>query len=276
MLSLLSPAKINLFLHLTGRRADGYHELQTLFQLLDFGDTLHFSESDTLSLDSDFNEVDADNNLVIQAAKLLQAHTGCSKGAAISLDKRIPTGAGLGGGSSNAATTLLALNHLWGTHVDIETLAQLGKQLGADVPVFVRGQTAWAEGIGEKLTAVEMPSAHYLVVYPNVHICTAEIFQHKELTRDEPAITLRAFLERGASNSFEKVVRKTQKEVDKAMNMMAVYAPSKLTGSGSAAFSQFSSKDEALYVYEIIHKYYKSFTATGVNISPVHRQLELL
>lgn len=277
MLKLLSPAKLNLFLHITGRRADGYHELQTLFQLLNYGDdmSLESNNSGRIVLHSDFDEVEPDNNLIVKAAKQLQALTGCQQGAEIWLTKRIPTGAGLGGGSSNAATTLLALNHLWQTQCSLETLAELGATLGADVPVFVMGNTAWAEGIGEKLTPVELPAYFFTVCYPNVHVVTSEIFQNKELTRDSRAITVRAFLEQGASNSFEKVVRKTHKEVDKALNYMAIYAPSKLTGSGSAIFSQFNSESEANNVLGKLPKYWKNFTAAGVNRSPVHQQLGL-
>jgi len=275
MLKLLSPAKLNLFLHITGRRPDGYHNLQTLFQLLDFGDDMTFSPNSNgqLQLRTQFDEVTSDDNLVIKAANLLRRHTGCNLGADITLEKRIPTGAGLGGGSSNAATTLLALNHLWETNVSIETLAELGASLGADVPVFVHGHTAWAEGVGEKLSPVDMPKQHFVVCYPNVHIETAKIFQNKELTRDEDAITLAAFLERGASNSFEKVVRKTYKEVDKALNFMALYAPSKLTGSGSSVFCQFDSEEKAKDVLDKIANIGFCFYATGVNQSPVHYQL---
>lgn len=189
-LSLPAPAKLNLFLHVTGRRADGYHNLQTLFQFLDFADTLDFTlrEDNQILLHGELAGVSAEDNLITRAARLLQQHTGTSQGADIILHKRLPMGGGLGGGSSDAATTLVGLNHLWQTGISLQSLATLGLQLGADVPVFVLGRAAWAEGVGEELTPVELDEPWYLVVMPDCQVSTAEIFSDQRLTRDTQPI----------------------------------------------------------------------------------------
>ena len=199
MLSVVlpSPAKLNLFLHITGRRADGYHSLQTIFQLLDYGDSLTFTlnQSGDISLSPAMDTVAAEDNLIVRAARLLQSAAGCTQGCDIVIDKQIPMGAGLGGGSSNAATALVGLNQLWQSGLSSDELADLGTQLGADVPVFVRGNTAFAEGIGELLTAVELPEQWYLVITPDVQVSTAEIFSNPQLTRDTSPIKIRALSE---------------------------------------------------------------------------------
>ena len=273
-LALLSPAKLNLFLRITGQRADGYHSLQTLFQLLDYGDTLQFeaTANNKLQLHSNYNAVPAADNLVIRAAKALQQATGCTAGASIRLHKRLPAGAGLGGGSSNAATTLLALNHLWQTGLNLSTLAAIGGTLGADVPVFVGGRSAWAEGIGDQLTPVSLAAACYLVVYPGVSIPTARIFQDKNLTRNSSAITLAAFLKQGAANDCENTVRSLYPQVDNALNFMEKYQ-FKLTGTGSCIFGKFHSAHDAETVQTTVPANWHSFVANGVNVSPVHQQL---
>ena len=196
-LSLPSPAKINLFLHITGQRDNGYHDLQTIFQLLDFGDNLTFypNESGKIHLNGNIDGVDEKNNLIVRAAKLLQSSTGCSKGCTIELDKKLPLGAGLGGGSSNAATSLVALNALWECGLATDDLAELGEKLGADVPVFIYGQSAFAEGIGEILTPMELPKKWFLVVTPDCQVSTEEIFSHPQLTRNSSPIKIRALSE---------------------------------------------------------------------------------
>ena len=275
MLSATAPAKINLFLHITGQREDGYHTLQTVFQILDFGDEMHFEASNdsALTLTSNYSEVATHDNLVIKAAKALQQHTGCSQGAKITLNKRIPSGAGLGGGSSDAATSLLALNKLWGTHLALHELATIGAQLGADVPVFIHGKNAWAEGIGEKLTPVSLPKPYYLVVFPACSVPTATIFRDKHLTRDSSPITLAAFLEGGGHNDCESVVRQLYPDVDKALNLLANYGQFRMTGTGSSLYCQMSSKNEAEAIKKALPQHWQSFVTKGVELSPSHQQL---
>lgn len=277
MLTLLSPAKLNLFLHITGRCADGYHTLQTLFQLLDYGDTLQFSESDALTLTPDLPGVASADNLIIRAARLLQTHTGCNRGAVITLEKRLPLGGGIGGGSSNAATTLLALNHLWGLNLSLDALAALGLQLGADVPVFVRGVTAWAEGIGEHLQAVAMPPRNYLILVPPCAISTARIFSDPALTRHSSAITIAAFLREGGRNDCEPVTKKLYPEVDLALSQLSRFAPAQMTGTGACVFASFAERSAAETVLQQVLQQlpvdFRGFVATGVNRSSVHAAL---
>ncbi|MDB6062599.1 MAG: 4-(cytidine 5-diphospho)-2-C-methyl-D-erythritol kinase [Verrucomicrobiaceae bacterium] len=275
MLTLLSPAKLNLFLHITGRRADGYHELQTLFQLLDYGDTLHFVESDTLTLNPQIPGVAAADNLILRAARLLQATTGCNKGAAITLEKRLPLGGGIGGGSSNAATTLLALNALWDLRLSLDELAALGLQLGADVPVFVRGRTAWAEGVGESLDAVTVPPRNYLILVPPCLVSTALIFSQQSLTRNSSAITIAAFLREGGRNDCEPVVRSLYPEVAFALDWLSNFAPARMTGTGACVFASFTERAAAESVLLQRPEGYQGFVAQGVSVSPVHTALGL-
>ena len=204
VLQLLSPAKLNLFLHITGRRKDGYHQLQTIFQLLDLGDQMSFTcnNGGKIRLDCTNLNIPAEDNLIYRAATSLKSHCGSKMGADIHIDKHLPQGGGLGGGSSNAATTLLALNHLWNCKLNLSELAAIGLQIGADVPLFVHGFTAWAEGIGEKLQAIEYPEKslpkHYLVIKPDCEVSTEQIFSHQQLTRNTPPITIAAFFEQGS------------------------------------------------------------------------------
>ena len=196
-LVLPAPAKLNLFLHITGRRPDGYHNLQTLFQFLDFGDQLTIVVINSgIELVSDLEGVEPEDNLIVKAARLLQQETGCRQGARIHLDKRLPMGGGLGGGSSNAATTLLGLNALWGLNLTIDQLTALGLKLGADVPVFVRGHSAFAEGVGEILTPIELQEAWFLILVPDARVNTAEMYGHGDLTRNSLPISVRDVLER--------------------------------------------------------------------------------
>lgn len=271
-LTLLSPAKLNLFLHITGRRADGYHNLQTLFQLLDWGDTLSFTADDSgeVLLSGAVPGLAAEDNLILRAARLLGSDT---QGARIHLDKRIPTGAGLGGGSSNAATTLVALNHLWQLNHSRATLAAMGAELGADVPVFVGGHSAWAEGIGEILTPTELPERWYLVVSPNCHIATAQIFSHDQLTRNSPAIKMAAFFQGDSRNDCQNLVRRLYPEVDKALNFLDKFGEARLTGTGSCVFVCCDNEEQAAIARNQLPDHWQSFIARGINHAPWWNEL---
>jgi 4-diphosphocytidyl-2-C-methyl-D-erythritol kinase len=276
-LHLLSPAKLNLMLHITGRRADGYHQLQTVFQLLDYGDTLHYQlRSDTqITLSPDIAGVASADNLIVRAARLLQQSTTSPSGVDIHIEKILPMGGGIGGGSSNAATTLLALNQLWNLHLSIDQLAALGLQLGADVPVFIRGHSAWAEGIGEQLQAIEIPETWYVVLRPECAVSTAEIFSHKQLTRNTSPITIPAFFEQGGHNDCEAVVRALYPAVDAAIKWLNHYSPARLTGTGSCVFASLPDQQSALQIINQLPENIQGFAARGVNISPTHRELGL-
>ncbi len=268
-LTLLSPAKLNLFLHITGRRADGYHELQTLFQLLNYGDTITIKPAASLSLECPGLALPAEDNLALRAARRLQQESGTGQGATIHIHKRLPAGGGLGGGSSNAATVLLALNQLWGLKLPTETLARLGLQLGADVPLFIEGRSAWAEGVGEHLSPVELPRRHYLVVHPGCSVATAEVFSDRELTRNTAPITIATFFAGGGQNDCETVVRRLHPEVDKALNWLGNFSPARLTGTGACVFSSFDSCAQAEAVLARLPAHWNGFVAAGVNRSPV-------
>jgi len=275
-LTLLSPAKLNLFLHITGRRADGYHNLQTLFQLLDYGDTLSFStRSDgAITLAPELPGVAFEHNLIIKAARALDAYKPATAGVDIQLQKRLPMGGGIGGGSSNAATTLVALNHLWGCGLDKNQLQTIGLQLGADVPVFINAQTAWAEGVGEELQAIEMQPKWFLVIQPDCHVSTAEIFSHKDLTRDTSAIKVAAFLEQGGQNDCEALVRKLYPQVDNALIWLQNFdRNARMTGTGACVFASFESAEIALNVQAKLPKHLPGFVAQGVNQSPLYKLL---
>lgn len=274
-LSLPAPAKLNLFLHITGRRADGYHTLQTLFQFLDHGDTLHFNArtDGQITLQPELPGVPAEANLIVRAARLLQQASGTSQGADIQLDKRLPMGGGIGGGSSDAATTLVGLNHLWRTGLSLEQLAELGLSLGADVPVFVRGHAAWAEGVGEQLTPVTLDEPWYLVVVPPCQVSTAEIFSDQRLTRDSPAITLAAFREHGGRNDCLPVVAARYPEIRNTLILLNKYCEAKMTGTGSCLFGAFPNEREADKVRARLPATLQTFVAQGCNVSPLHAQL---
>lgn len=278
-LKLPAPAKLNLFLHITGRRSDGYHELQTLFQLLDQGDELEFStlpEGPVTLKCQDQTLGNPDDNLVIRAARLLQQHTQTRQGAHIRLHKHLPAGAGLGGGSSDAATTLLGLNHLWQTGLTPEALAELGLSLGADVPVFVLGHSAWAEGVGEKLTPVSLPEPYFVVLSPSCHVNTGEIFSHQQLTRDSSPIKIAAFLAGQSRNDCESLVRRLYPEVDAALDWLAQFGSARLTGTGSSIFAPMTSEQSAREVLQALNTAedpalsgITGWIAKGVNRSPV-------
>lgn len=278
MLLLPSPAKLNLFLHITGRRPDGYHSLQTLFQLLDYGDELSFAPRDDgeIHLTPALPGVALQDNLIYKAARQLQQTSGCTQGADIELIKRLPMGGGIGGGSSNAATTLLGLNHLWQTGFNLDQLAEMGRDLGADVPVFVRGHTAWAEGIGEQLTPLAMPRHWYLVLAPNCAVSTADIFSNKDLTRDTPDIKVAAFLKEGGHNDCQPVVEQYYPQVKDAVDWLSRFGPARLTGTGACVFSPFPSKERALEVFAKRPKQLDGFIAIGANESLLHRRLRVI
>ncbi|ANS84776.1 4-(cytidine 5'-diphospho)-2-C-methyl-D-erythritol kinase [Vibrio scophthalmi] len=270
-----SPAKLNLFLYITGRRANGYHELQTLFQFLDHGDELTISanKSGEITLSPDIPGVALHDNLIWRAATALQQFTGCQYGADIQLQKILPMGGGIGGGSSNAATVLVALNHLWQTGCTDDQLAEIGLKLGADVPVFVRGHAAFAEGVGEEIIAVEPEEKYYLVVRPDVSIATVDIFTHPDLTRDTEKRPLSELLENNYENDCEKIVRMLYPEVDKQLSWLLQYAPSRLTGTGSCVFAEFIHENDAQQVLEQLPDTVSAFVAKGNNVSPLYQTL---
>jgi 4-diphosphocytidyl-2-C-methyl-D-erythritol kinase len=270
-----APAKLNLFLHVTGRRADGYHELQTLFQLIDLTDTITISVNEDGALERPVGPagVDPESDLTLRAARALKEATGSGRGASIRVHKRIPQGGGLGGGSSDAATVLLALNELWDCRLSLSELGQLGLPLGADVPVFVQGSSAWAEGVGERLTAVTLPERWYVLIYPGVAVSTREVFQSPDLTRNSPLITIRAFFESGGRNDCEPVVRARSTEVAEALDWLARKVPSRLTGTGSCVFGVCTSAADAERVAAGVPGRWTSFVARGLNTSPLHERL---
>jgi len=270
-----SPAKLNLFLYITGQKPNGYHDLQTLFQFIDYGDelTIEANTSGQITLSPAIEGVKLEDNLIWKAAKALQNQTDCQFGAHITLNKILPMGGGIGGGSSNAATTLVALNFLWQLNLSDEQLAKIGLALGADVPVFVKGFAAFAEGVGEKLVEVEPKQNWYLVVRPDVSISTAEIFSHPQLTRNTIKRELTTLLEEVYENDCEKIVRILYPEVDKQLSWLLQYAPSRLTGTGSCVFAEFSSKGEAESVLSQLPSGTHAFVAAGVNLSPLKERL---
>lgn len=271
-----APAKLNLFLHVTGRRADGYHLLQTLFRFIDLHDTLHFTlrEDGEVHRSNAVEGVAEDHDLCVRAARLLQAETGCALGVDISVEKRIPMGGGLGGGSSDAATTLIALNRLWGLGLPREHLMQLGLKLGADVPVFVFGESAFAEGVGEQLQAFSLPEAWYVVLFPAVHVPTAQIFTHPELTRDTVSITMRALseprLRSELRNDLQAVACKLYPEVVRYIAWLENFGPAMMTGSGACVFAEFESRSQAEAVMKQLPQDMRGVVAQGLARHPLH------
>lgn len=274
-----APAKLNLFLHITGQRADGYHELQTVFQFLDYSDELRF----TLRDDGQVHRVNAvegvpeAEDLVVRAARLLQSVTGCQRGVDIQLDKKLPMGGGLGGGSSDAATVLVALNELWQLGLDENRLATIGLSLGADVPVFVRGRAAWAEGVGEKLTPVDLPEPWFVVLAPQVHVSTEALFSDSQLTRDARPIKIGDYLSRvvlgadfeSVGNVFEPLVREKYREIDAALTWLTPFAPARLTGTGACVFAAFADESQAREVADQVDGRWQTIVAAGCNRSPL-------
>ncbi len=266
-----APAKINLFLHIIRQREDGYHELQTVFQLLDFCDALSFSITDSpvIRHTQPLAGVDDDSELCLRAARLLQQTCHVDRGVEITLEKRIPQGAGLGGGSSDAATTLLALNRLWNAGLNQDQLVALGLQLGADVPVFLRGQTAWAEGVGENLTPIELEPGWYVVILPDTQVSTADIFSDPELTRGSPPITIRAFREGRAGNDLERVVRQRYPQVDQALQWLQSFGDPSMTGSGAGVFLPVTSHSLGEEILKQCPDKWAGFVTAGLSQSPL-------
>lgn len=271
-----APAKLNLFLHVIGRRADGYHEIQTAFQLIDLADRLAFVPR----ADGDIRRIGgpaavaADDDLCVRAARRLQEAAGPKRqGADIHLEKRIPIQGGLGGGSSDAATTLVALNEIWGLRLPPARLAEIGLTLGADVPLFVLGESAWGEGVGERLTPLQLPPTHFTVVYPGVGIRTAEVFQAPELTRKTPETTIRGFLKAGGHNDCEPVVTGRSPEVRRALAWLGERGEARMTGTGSCVFAAFADHDAALAALEGLPRGWQGFAVRGLGRSPLLERL---
>lgn len=275
-----APAKLNLFLHITGRRSDGYHTLQTVFRLLDWGDTVRLRVRDDGEIrrvgDSVPGVAEADD-LMVRAAKLLQSEAKTPLGADIAVEKRIPAGGGFGGGSSDAATVLVALDRLWGARLGIDRLAEMGLKLGADVPVFVRGDNAWAEGVGEILTPVDLPPAWYVLADPGVQVPTAALFQTPELTRDSPPATMRDFVSEAVlDNAFEPVLRRSERAVEAAFAALAQVGTPRLTGTGSGCFVEFATRESAESALARVHRdapSLRAWLAAGVRSSPLREAL---
>ena len=267
-----APAKLNLFLHIVGRRADGYHLLQTVFQLLDWGDRvrLRMRDDGVVSRASALPGISADSDLTLRAAHALRERTGTSLGADIAVEKCVPMGAGLGGGSSDAATVLVALNQLWGAGLSEDTLAEIGLSLGADVPVFVRGHSAWGEGVGEILTPVQLPPRFYVILDPRVHVSTAAVFQAPELTRNSPRMTISDFLTGTCTaNAFAPLVRVRYPQVAAAMDWLGQYGEARLSGSGGCVFAAMDSAQAAEAAVRDCPPEFAAYRAQGVNRSPL-------
>lgn len=311
-LSLISPAKLNLFLHINGRRPEGqsfagYHELQSVFQLLDRGDVLHFMLQDKpgITLEPDFPEIPLQSNLIYRAAQALRVQAEAPEklpGIHIVLEKNLPMGGGVGGGSSNAATTLLALNYLWKLNMSEDQLAAIGASLGADVPIFVRGKSAWAEGIGDILTPITLPESWFVILSPDCHINTAKIFSNERLTRDTPKkkiapalegqttrqqdsqkiayqdqldsnVSNDDFLSESYHNDCQALVSELYPEVGEALNFLSQYSASRLTGTGACCFARFDNEAKANQVLNEARSKFKGFIAKGVNLSPAIQRL---
>jgi 4-diphosphocytidyl-2-C-methyl-D-erythritol kinase len=274
-----APAKLNLFLHIMGRRPDGYHELQTCFQFVDLCDeiSIEVRSDGVIRRAVQISGVEEASDLCIRAARALKEAAGCSLGANISLRKRIPIGGGLGGGSSDAATCLVALNHLWGVHWPLEKLAMLGLTLGADVPVFVRGRAAWAEGVGERLTPLYPPQApaesNYLILKPNVLVSTAQVFQDPELTRNSAPITIHGFLASGGRNDCLGVVRRRYPEVAQALDWLSGFGSARLTGTGACVFLACETMDRGRDIMRKLPPAFAGYLARGLNDSPLLERL---
>ena len=294
-LVLPAPAKLNLFLHITGRREDGYHQLQTVFQILDYADEISLVMrkdgviSRSQESDAKLNNISFESDLCVRAAKLMQSqmpsHESDIFGVDINLHKILPIGGGIGGGSSNAATVLCGLNKLWGCGFTIDKLAGLGAILVADVPVFVRGFSAWAEGIGEQLTPLKLQQKWFVVIHPKVFVSTAEIFTDQALTRDSDTLKIARFLEGNRfnyladefSNVFESVVTKKYPEITKVIDWLSAYSPARLTGTGSCVFASFDDEVKAVKVLKALNESnhnWSGFVSKGVNHSPLHKVLQ--
>lgn len=266
-----APAKLNLFLHVLGRRPDGYHELQTAFQIIDLCDSLAFRvrpDGEVVRV-SGVAAIEPADDLVVRAARRLQQATGCARGADIAVDKQIPLQGGLGGGSSDAATTLVALSELWGLGLSVERLAAIGLELGADVPLFVHGRSAFGEGVGEILTPLDLPPAWYAVVRPDAAVATAEVFQAPELTRNSPKTTIRGFLTAGGRNDCTPVVVARHAAVRRALEWLGARGEARLTGTGSCVFAAFTDRNRASAALAGLPAGWLGFVARGLDRSPL-------
>ncbi len=276
MIRVPSPAKLNLFLHITGRRDDGYHELQTIFQLIDLSDWLEFTQTDDLQISIDgLNSVDLEHNLIYKATQILKPYAQKITGLSICVEKNIPMGAGLGGGSSNAATTLIVVNQLWQCGLSIEQLAKLGVKLGADVPIFVYGRNAWAEGIGEQLTFIDLEQKKYIVLKPDCFISTQLLFSQKTLTRNTKTSTFCAYqlTPFNFGNNFEPLARSLYPEVNEAMQYLDQFGIAKLTGTGACVFTEVTSD---MNIDDVLaHSPCKAYLVNGLNESPL-RHFEVI
>lgn len=272
-----APAKLNLMLRITGRRADGYHLLQTVFQFIDLCDwiTFHPVDEDEVSLYRTLPGVAEADDLTVRAALLLKAETAYAKGVKIEVEKKLPMGGGLGGGSSDAATTLVVLNHLWGLGLTIDQLMKMGLRLGADVPVFVFGQAAWGEGVGEKLKAIHVPESWIVVIRPNCHVNTGEIFSDNQLTRNSKSITIADFIAGQHQNDCVDVVSRRYAAVKEGLAALSEFAEGRLTGTGACIFAQFDSEQSARCAYEALLGKWQCYLTKGVNQSPLYSKLGL-
>ena len=273
-----APGKLNLFLHVVGRRADGYHLLQTAFQFIDLGDEIRFWKrpAGVIERIGDVPGVPPDSDLVIRAARRLATLPGArGRGVAIEVEKKLPMQGGVGGGSSDSATTLVGLNELWGLGLTETELADIGLELGADVPVFVHGRAAWAEGVGERLTPTDFPEQVILLIQPDATVSTAEVFEAPELTRDSPVITIRGFLTTGGRNDCEPVVRRRFPAVAEALDWLGRFAPARLTGTGSCVFAVMPGETRAREVLRGLPASWIGHVVCGLNRSPLIGRLEL-
>ena len=270
-----SPAKLNLFLHIVGKRSDGYHQLETLFQFIDRCDILEIRTTDdpSISLMTPIKGIAKEDNLIFKAAKRLQNQTKCPQGAEIKINKILPMGGGLGGGSSNAATVLMALNILWNCQLSLNELAKLGLSLGADVPIFIHGFSAFAQGVGEQFTANDPKEYWYLVSKPDCSISTAEVFTHKDLPRNTPRLNTTDFELKNCHNDCQTLIIKHYPKVANLLSWLLEYAPSQMTGTGACIFTQFNSKAEALVIQSKLPPEVESFVAKGMNKSPLLTEL---
>jgi 4-diphosphocytidyl-2-C-methyl-D-erythritol kinase len=280
LLKLPAPAKINHFLHICGRRPDGYHNLQTVFQFLEIADELTFAlrNDGSMQLASSMDNIPDEENLIIKAAKALKQFAKTPLGATISIKKNLPMGAGIGGGSSDAATTLIGLNHLWNLQLSREELKSIGVKLGADVPIFIHGHSAWAEGIGEQLTDLTLDTKWYLLLFPPCHVSTAAIFSHSDLTRDSKMMKIAAFLEQGNTSNFrndcENLVRKLYPEVDEALACLSAFSNARMTGTGACVFASFTTQEEGLNIGAKIPDKFRVVVSKSVNQSPLYTALK--
>lgn len=273
-----APAKLNLMLRIVGQKEDGYHLLQTVFQIIDISDGIIFSKTEggCVRLKSTIPGVKEDDDLTVRAAKILKQETGYQGGVCIEVEKNLPMGGGLGGGSSDAATVLVVLNQLWQLGLTEQRLMELGLALGADVPVFIKGTSTWAEGVGEKLTEIKLPDAWFVVLKPQCHVDTRKIFSAKDLTRDSKSITIADFNSGQNQNDCSDVVKKLHIEVRQALSELAEYGQARLTGTGACVFVQFDDQASAKAVYNKIASDKEAYITQGLAVSPLHKQMSEL